>query len=323
MQGQVGGLSKNKRPMMSVAPNYVLKHVRSDHRGVREVAFYEAVMKNTSFNQRGDEASSYRPLKVLDSLALRFAISLQDPVIVSSEQSLIKSLQSSKRETNLLQRLVNFTPAYYGVVHLSWDTDYIVLQDVTANFAKPCVIDIKMGTQTYEPDASTEKRNLERNKYVHQTTFGMRIVSMRLFDPEHADADERGYRSFPKSFGRELNSREAVLTALKTFFSCGVTDSSSNNVTPKLRARVISSIVAQLRQLHDWFECNDRLAFYASSLLLVYDGDSCRGDATSAKMIDFGHVRRQRGGDHGYAFGLRTLISMLTALINDAHATAE
>ena len=79
----------------------------------------------------------------------------------------------------------------------------------------------------------------------------------------------------------------------------------------------------QLRPIRRWFTENDCLAFYASSLLLIYDGDASRGDATSSKMIDFGHVRREAGGDPGYELGLSTLISLLTSLLNDAHTSAE
>ena len=341
MQGQVGGLSKNKRPMMCLAPDYVMKHVRRDHRGFREVAFYEAVnstpcgyTEEKSVTACGKEyrGTLFWLCEMFDMLAMCLAIYLQDPVIMASKEALIKSWELSKRESELLRRLSRFTPVYYGVVQLDsvpvppeYDAAsemhnyYILLQDVTANFAKPCAIDIKMGTQTYEPNASEEKRARESGKYFHQTTFGMRIVSMRIFDPSS------GYRSFPKMFGRGLESRAELLSALELFFSSGVVDPTREHEIPEktLRTRVVTNILTQLNLLRSWFEKNDCVAFYASSLLLVYDGDSSRGDDTIAKMIDFGHVCRQAGGDPGYKLGLRTLTSLLTSLLNDAHTSAE
>ena len=352
LQGQVGGLSDNKRRMMRLAPDYVLKHVRPDHRGVREVAFYEAVKAASSQSSGSKNKATRRmlgkfsPIEVLDMLCMWLAICLQDPVVAASEQALIKSWRASKRESELLRRLSNFVPAYYGVLQedillssasqssyqkfadamAALSDEFILMQDVTAKFSKPCAIDVKMGTHTYEPDAPDEKRIRETEKYPPQTEFGLRIVSLRVYDPTNADADG-GYLTFPKQFGRSLESREELLSTLRIFFSAGTegssTESSDSEQKPKtkLRKRVVGNILKQLKLLHSWFDDNDCLAFYASSLFLVYDGDSSRGDATSTKLIDFGHVRRQEGGDPGYQVGLRTLISLLTSLLEDVEPT--
>jgi hypothetical protein len=43
MVGQVGGVSVHKNPLLTLAPDYVLKPLLLDHRGIREIAFYEAI----------------------------------------------------------------------------------------------------------------------------------------------------------------------------------------------------------------------------------------------------------------------------------------
>jgi Inositol polyphosphate kinase len=43
MIGQVGGLGVNRKPMLTLVPDYILKPLLLDHRGVREIAFYEAI----------------------------------------------------------------------------------------------------------------------------------------------------------------------------------------------------------------------------------------------------------------------------------------
>ena len=358
LQSQVGGLSDNKRRMMRLAPDYVMKHVRHDHRGYREVAFYEAVKAASSpasgsvYNLASKSSTrflgKFSPIEVFDMLSMFLAICLQDPVVASSEQTLIKSWKTSRKEAELLRRLSNFIPAYFGVVEeetiasssprssfneveidiTSIPEAFILMQDVTAKFSKPCAIDIKMGSQTYEPDATEEKRKRECEKYPPQTEFGMRIVSFRIYDPTHPDANDNGYRIFPKTFGRSLMSTEELLAALRIFFSSPATDSPSNLNEARLseghlRKRVVTNILMQLRLLRSWFDDNDSFAFYASSLFLVYDGDTSRGDATSTKLIDFGHVRREAGGDPGYRLGLRTLISLLTSLLDEAVPSAE
>lgn len=85
---------------------------------------------------------------------------------------------------------------------------------------------------------------------------------------------------------------------------------------PSVRVRSISSLLVHLRPLIRWFEENKALRFYASSLLIVYEGDlNADIDMTSIKMIDFGRVRREAGGDPGYTHGLNTMQNIFTDLL--------
>ena len=232
MVGQVGGLSSNHKPMMVWAPHFVLKPLQSKNRGLREVAFYEAMKLASSqtglsaydalvlanagklpnaatgtpvSSQPGRSSKDAPPnrgvIENCDLVAMWVALILKDPVVVASESRLSASGQLMKREMELLRRLSNFTANYYGVVDSDGgDSDgnttsgtvpsnekkakpsqelkpslsqpqrqpqlqsqsqsqhYVLLQDIRANFVKPCMMDIKMGTQTYEPDAPTDKR---------------------------------------------------------------------------------------------------------------------------------------------------------------------
>jgi Inositol polyphosphate kinase len=192
-----------------------------------------------------------------------------------------------------------------------------------------------------EPDATPEKRAREYGKYPQQTQFGFRIVGMRFYDPTHPDADEKGFRYFQKPYGRSLTTRDQLLDAFRIFFSAGVEPPSpSSNVLTgaksgatdsvalpepsarpilaaprRIRTRSISNLLVQLRPLRRWFEENKSLRFYASSLLIVYEGDTTQAhnsDLTTIKMIDFGRVRREAGGDQGYSAGLTTLKHIFT-----------
>ena len=73
-----------------------------------------------------------------------------------------------------------------------------------------------------------------------------------------------------------------------------------------IRIRALSGILANLRPICGFMDENHTLSFYSSSLLIVYEGDreAPNPDSTSVKMIDFGRVRRQSGGDPGYNHGL-------------------
>lgn len=160
---------------------------------------------------------------------------------------------------------------------------------------------------------------------------------MRFFDPTHPDSDEKGFRHFQKSYGRSLTTRDQLLAAFRTYFSAGIKQPTGNDTTNEhhdltvfnstsprklerplpIRTRSISSLLVQLRPLRRWFQENKSLRFYASSLLIVYEGDvnGNNDDMTNIKMIDFGRVRREAGGDQGYIAGLSTLKNIFTDLL--------
>jgi hypothetical protein len=92
----------------------------------------------------------------------------------------------------------------------------------------------------------------------------------------------------------------------------------------RIRRRTISNILVQLRPIRRWFEDNKSIRFYASSLLLIYEGDvqnSPNPDMTTVKMIDFGRVRRESGGDQGYITGLTTVKNIFADLLKDDEAS--
>jgi hypothetical protein len=342
MVGQVGGVSIHKKPLLTLAPDYVLKPLLLDHRGIREIAFYEAirilsqnpsktVYANFLTGGKKKQSAVNRFGEVFDTLALALAIFMQDSFVVESEVALKEAWKSVKREIEEIRRLANVTAPYYGVmgqrgVSASPDCPlgisegaHLLLNDLTINFSKPCVMDLKMGTQTYEPDAPEEKRLRESGKYLQQEQFGFRIVGMRIYDPKHPDADTKGFRHFDKSYGRSLTTRETLLEALSLFFSAGIkqVDAQNGDAQEKVRTRAISNMLLELRPLRRFFDENKSLRFYASSLLIVYEGDVSKENTASIKMIDFGRVRRDPAGDLGCSIGLRTLKHMLTDVLEE------
>lgn len=391
MRGQVGGVSFDKRPVKTLKPDYVLKPLHSDSRGIREIAFYEALKLASQHGGRnrnneaavaaaaamtagGADRKSGAPtsavgqgtkgvINTYDALAMLVAIFVEDAVVAESEHTVFSSWKAMRREIELLRRLSTFTAQYYGVVgqgavtadptesptvaplptmepRLISSEAHILLSDVTINFSKPCAIDLKMGQQSYEPDAPLDKRERERNKYTQQIEFGFRIVGMRVYDPSHPESDSYGFRSFDKFFGRSLGTRDDVMEAFRTFFSvsgeyaskngndaslpwraAGFNDSVAFSSGRQVRTRVISNLLSQLRVIRGWFEENTALGFYSSSILMVYEGDMSVGsnrDVTNLKMIDFGHVRRQAGGDVGYLHGVNTVIGMFNEILHDS-----
>lgn len=121
---------------------------------------------------------------------------------------------------------------------------------------------------------------------------------MRVYDAEAPGE----YRRYTKAYGRGLITREDVKEAFRCYFAAA-------------SGKCWANVLSQLRQVQRWFEENDCFAFYASSILLVYEGEGADNDDVALKLIDFGRVRRQGYGDDGYRYGLETLTSILSDLI--------
>jgi hypothetical protein len=142
---------------------------------------------------------------------------------------------------------------------------YLGLEDLTANFHKPCAIDIKMGTQTFEPGADLSKRRREVRKCPHQAEVGFRITGFQVYDVR-SDT----FSAVNKEFGRKLQPG-VVYEALAAFFYDGV----------RLRRDVVLAAIQELENLLLWFRNQISTHFYCSSLLITYD--SWQGREYTAK----------------------------------------
>ena len=48
---------------------------------------------------------------------------------------------------------------------------YVVLENLTSNFSKPCIIDLKMGTRTHGDFATSEKKERQKMKCERSTSL--------------------------------------------------------------------------------------------------------------------------------------------------------
>lgn len=249
---------------------------------------------------------------LLKRLALIVAYQAGDEVVTSAFKSYIDTFITIKAAINSLSKISPLTCRYYGVIDLQSMKDnktlsptttamsypHLLIENITSIFRHPNIIDLKMGTQTYEPSAPESKQLREIQKYTQQAEFGFRIVGMRVYD---RITDE--YICKEKSFGAGLLTKDKVIEALRFFFRVAG-DSSNTNY---------SSIVRQLKTLQDWFENhNSNYSFYGGSILIVYEGFEHNNlPEPAVKMIDFAHVCQKQGGDDGCLKGIKTLLQML------------
>ncbi|XP_035841876.1 inositol polyphosphate multikinase alpha isoform X1 [Helianthus annuus] len=255
----------------------------------------------------------------------RFYKPLQGDQRGSEEVAFYESFSSN---TNIPEQIRKFFPVYYGtkVMKASTGSDHphIVLQDLTSASPNPSVMDIKIGSRTWGPEASDAyiAKCLKKDRESTSTPLGFRISGLQVYTGE-----ESGFYKPDRDYMRKTGLDDVKLI-LRNFVSSN--PSSETGQGPGPDCSLVSyvyggpnGILAQLVELKTWFEDQTMYHFHACSLLFMFDQrltlEGARSNAV-VKLIDFAHVTDGNGViDHNFLGGLCSLIKFISNIVAEAN----
>lgn len=253
----------------------------------------------------------------------RFYKPLQSDKRGSEEVDFYESFSSN---TEVPEDIRKFFPIYYGTKVMKASTGaehpHIVLQDLASSLANPSIMDIKIGSRTWGPDASEAyiEKCLKKDRGSTSIPLGFRLSGLRVYTN-----DESGFYKPDREVIRKTGPDD-VRVYLRKFVSSIPSAEMGSGPDCDLASSVYggtNGILAQLLELKAWFENQTIYHFYACSLLFMYEkGLAVKGARSSAvvKLIDFAHVTEGKGViDHNFLGGLCSLIKFVSDILTETN----
>ncbi|KAI3521119.1 hypothetical protein L1887_10580 [Cichorium endivia] len=249
----------------------------------------------------------------------RFYKPLQDGKRGTEEVSFYESFTSN---TKISENIRKFFPIFYGtkIMKASTGTEHphIVLQDLVSSRVSPSVMDIKIGSRTWAPEATEEyiTKCLKKDRESTSVSLGYRLSGLRVFIN-----DESGFYKPERDIMRTAGPDDVKLFLMKFVSSNPESESEPDCSLAGSVYGGLNGILSQLLELKAWFEDQTMYHFYACSLLFMFEkGLALKGATSNAqvKLIDFAHVTEGKGViDHNFLGGLCSLIKFISDIIPD------
>ncbi|KAF5793080.1 putative inositol-polyphosphate multikinase [Helianthus annuus] len=257
----------------------------------------------------------------------RFYKPLQGDNRGSEEVAFYESFSSN---SHIPEHIRKFFPMYYGtkIMKASTGVDHphMVLQDLTSARVNPSVMDIKIGSRTWAPDASEAyiAKCLKKDRESTSIPLGFRLSGLQVY----IDDESRFYKP-DRNYIRKTGPDDVRLLLRKFVSSNPSADMEMGTGSgPGPDCSLASSvydgpngILAQLLELKAWFEDQTFYHFYACSFLFVYEKRlGLKGALSNAevKLIDFAHVTDGNGViDHNFLGGLCSLTKFISDILTE------
>lgn len=219
--------------------------------------------------------------------------------------------------------LRKWLPDYFGVQSFpvingpSTLDNYLVLEDLTMGMELPNIMDIKIGSRTWGPDAPPEKQKHEDAKYKGtKMPLGFSILGI-IVHPIRGDSDEM--TKYDRSFGKNIRTDE--ISRMPSIYF----DMENSGCIKEL----VEIVLGRLKSILAVMEKQRKYLMYASSVLFIYDAAAVRRflvdgnrrrleEAVNIKVIDFAHIFPAEGkADDNFLRGLRNLIKVFQSVLNE------
>ncbi|KAE8719693.1 Inositol polyphosphate multikinase beta [Hibiscus syriacus] len=248
----------------------------------------------------------------------RFYKPLQENERGTKELAFYRSLSS---DTLVPDHIRRFFPVFYGSQLLeasdgSGLRPHLALQDLASNHLNPSILDVKMGSRTWYPEASDEyiQRCLEKDRTTTTVSLGFRISGLQIYESK-----ESGF--WKPSRKDVLNfTAEDVRLVLRKFVSSNSSDMKPDCCFAPTVYGGPAGILEQLLELKTWFEDQTIFHLNSTSLLILFDKESVLKGRTplgEVKLIDFAHVVEGKGViDHNFLGGICSLIKFISEVLS-------
>jgi len=205
-----------------------------------------------------------------------------------------------------LPGLHSLLPEYLGIATVE-GTDgndkYMALEHFTLDYKNAVVLDMKVGTQSYDYDANEAKIKKEVAKFDKQEELALRVSGARMWCHEKNELkyliQEDLAHVTPETFQEEIVGR---------FLFDGT----------GYRKKTGLMLRKKLDELRRWFEEENNLyRFFGSSLLMLYDADAPDGERCHFWFIDHAHVQPFRNGetkDIGVIKGITNVMNAIDSI---------
>lgn len=249
----------------------------------------------------------------------RFYKPLQKDERGSREAAFYQSFSSDARVPDHIRR---FFPKFYGTELVeasdgSGQHPHLVLEDLTANYTNPSIMDVKIGSRTWYPQASEDyiQKCFKKDRETSSLFLGFRLAGLQIYGGQ-----EIGYWKPDRKVTQKYSADEVTLV-LRKYVSSNQSLELDKDSDCALASTVYggdSGILAQLLELKSWFEDQTLYHFNSCSVLIFYDKDCLeKGNPGPAiKLIDFAHVYEGSGViDHNFLGGLCSLIKFISEIL--------
>ncbi|KAL5722992.1 hexokinase [Ranunculus cassubicifolius] len=192
---------------------------------------------------------------------------------------------------------------------------HLVLQDLLSTRVHPSLIDIKIGSRTWYPQASDDyiEKCLKRDKESTSLSLGFLICGVQAYE-----SSESGFWKPERKSLKSFTIEDVRLSLRKFVSSNPLSDSEPDCAFVSTVYGGSSGILAQLLELKEWFEVQTIYQFNSCSVIMIYENDAAKAGISSAdvKLVDFAHVDDGHGViDHNFLGGLCSLIKFISEIV--------